>query len=59
MQAKVALYNYIQPLEATLFAWILLDEPVTLAVAAGASYLPARRITRVDPLEARRPRRLF
>ena len=31
---KVALYTYIQPLEATLFAWILLAEPVTLAVAA-------------------------
>jgi drug/metabolite transporter (DMT)-like permease len=32
---KVALYNYIQPLEATLFAWMLLGEPVTLAVATG------------------------
>ena len=32
---KVALYNYIQPLEATLFAWLLLGEPVTLEVAGG------------------------
>jgi len=32
---KVALYNYIQPLEATLFAWLLLAEPVTIAVVAG------------------------
>ena len=32
---RVSMYSYIQPLEATLFAWMLLAEPVTLSVGVG------------------------
>ena len=32
---RVSMYSYIQPLEATLFAWMFLAEPVSLSVGVG------------------------
>jgi drug/metabolite transporter (DMT)-like permease len=35
--SRVSLFGYIQPVLASLFAWILLSEPVTAAIVAGGA----------------------
>jgi drug/metabolite transporter (DMT)-like permease len=39
--SRVSLFSYIQPVLASLFAWLLLSEPVTAAVAAGGALVTA------------------
>jgi drug/metabolite transporter (DMT)-like permease len=47
---QVSLFSYIQPVEATLMAWLLLGEPVTLtAVVAGAIVLAGVWLTMKSP----------
>jgi len=59
--SKVATYAYVNPVVAIFLGWALLDEPVTLAIAIGATIIVGsvayivRRESKPEPVEAELP----